>query len=351
MNFYQYTDEGETVVKSINNTDLGYKFQKRLEAADLDKIWKFIHKHKKYSAILIFLLYITSMYVVIFPSYYKLAPVSFELASITSLALLILIYILVTRISTNIFESRINKTFGNFERVKFAGDKGFDQKYYNILKQELIKVGILLGIIIAAIGLIAPINRTYRAILNTEYKKSINIATIGAAVFPIFSDWYSLRGYARFQLGDYENAISDFDKAYQLESDIFKTMNFDNKIYIKYYLEDYEGAIKDFDTEIKKAENDYIKDSFLWDKAQFLYNIKKYKESLELYSELLEKADSDSVYLLKDRLYLERAQVYQVLGENKKAAEDIINSESTEISPEEPLDYIPKPVLLLKELN
>ena len=93
-----------------------------------------------------------------------------------------------------------------------------------------------------------------------------------------------MRGYARFQLGDYKNAIADFDKAYQLESDIFKTMNFDNKIYIKYYLGDYDSALKDFDTEIKKAENEYIKDSFLWDKAQFLYNIKKYKEALKLYN-------------------------------------------------------------------
>ena len=80
-----------------------------------------------------------------------------------------------------------------------------------------------------------------------------------------------------------------------------------------------------------------------------MYNVNRYEEALALYTELLTKADSDSVFLLKDRLYLERAQIYQILGQNDLANADLINSGAVETL-ENKLDYIPKPVLLLKEL-
>jgi tetratricopeptide (TPR) repeat protein len=168
-------------------------------------------------------------------------------------------------------------------------------------------------------------------------------------VFPILPDWYSLRGYAKFQQEDFEGAIKDYDKAYRLGADVFNAMNFDNKIFIKYYLKDYKGALQDFDTEIKNSDNEYEKDALLWDKAQFLYNIGKYTDALGLYTQLLSKADSDSVFLLKDRLYLERAQIYQKLGQKDLAQEDLNNSESQD-SLDDVLDAIPKPTLILNEL-
>ena len=48
-----------------------------------------------------------------------------------------------------------------------------------------------------------------------------------------------------------------------------------NKIFIKYYIGDYKSALKDFDKEIKNAKNDEDRDSFYWDKAQFLYITKR----------------------------------------------------------------------------
>jgi tetratricopeptide (TPR) repeat protein len=114
-------------------------------------------------------------------------------------------------------------------------------------------------------------------------------------------------------------------------------------------LKDYKGALQDFDNEIKNSDNEYEKDALLWDKAQFLYNIGKYTDALDLYTQLLSKADSDSVFLLKDRLYLERAQIYQKLGQTDLAQADLNNSESLD-SLDDVLDAIPKPTLILNEL-
>ena len=162
---------------------------------------------------------------------------------------------------------------------------------------------ILICIVIAiAIGIYSPVEKALNAIENQNYSKAIKITSIGAKIYP-YSKWYSIRAYAKFQTGDYEGAIEDYNKAFNLETDDYKIINFDNKIYVKYYLKDFEGALNDFDYEIQNSKNDFVKDSFLWDKAQFLYNLKKYDDALKIYNTLLLKSDEDKIYLLKTRLF------------------------------------------------
>jgi tetratricopeptide (TPR) repeat protein len=192
---------------------------------------------------------------------------------------------------------------------------------------------------------ISPFKFAKSIIKIGDYNRVIRITTIGAKIYPIAPKWYSLRGYAKFQIGDFSGAIVDYDKAYHLESDGFNMMNFDNKIFIKYYLKDYSGALNDFDYEIEHSNNENERDEFLWDKAQFLYNINRYEEALKLYNDLLVKAESDRIFLLKDRLYLERAQIYKKLGENELAQQDIEKSESIDNG----YDPIPQPTLMVDD--
>jgi tetratricopeptide (TPR) repeat protein len=265
------------------------------------------------------------------------------------LALLFVIYKIIININTKIFEKNLKKTFGEFSIIKITKNKFFDKKFYDLFISELVKISVLLVVLGLFALLFSPLKITMKYIENQEYKKVENLTTAGMIVFPILPDWYSLRGYAKFQQEDYEGAIKDYDKAYRLGADVFNAMNFDNKIFIKYYLKDYKGALQDFDNEIKNSDNEYEKDALLWDKAQFLYNIGKYTDALDLYTQLLSKADSDSVFLLKDRLYLERAQIYQKLGQTDLAQADLNNSESLD-SLDDVLDAIPKPTLILNEL-
>ena len=82
-------------------------------------------------------------------------------------------------------------------------------------------------------------------------------------------------------------------------------------------------------------------------KAQFLYNIKHYDEALSLYNDLIVKAENDRIFLLKDRLYLERAEVYKKLGQTDLAQNDIENAGGWDSETSQ--NPIPKPVLLLEE--
>ena len=172
------------------------------------------------------------------------------------------------------------------------------------------------------------------------------MTTIWSKIIPNDPKWYSLRAYAKFHSGDFEGAIEDYDKAYNLENDEYKMMNFDNKIYVRYAQRDYKGALKDFDTEISNAKDDYDRDSLLWDKAQFLYNIERYNEALKIYNELLVNAESDRIYLIQNRLYYERAQVYMRLNKEEEAQEDLDRASEMNLEPNFQ-NPIPAPTLLL----
>ena len=203
-----------------------------------------------------------------------------------------------------------------------------------------------------AVGLYFCICSPYKTSLDlinqNKYEKAIKITTFWSKIIPADSRWYSLRGYAKFYSGDFNGAIADYDKAYKLRNDEFKSMNFDNKIYIKYFLKDYKSALADFDKEIKNTQNEE-RDSMLWDKAQFLFNIEKYNDALSIYNDLIKKSTTDQIYLMESRLYYERALVHQKLGMIKEANEDLKNAKNLDLD----IEYqntIPKPVFLLEKI-
>ena len=209
---------------------------------------------------------------------------------------------------------------------------------------------IVLTIIFLIISLIAVYSLPYFAqnlIRNNNYSKAVSLISV-RNIFPPHNSYnYSLRAYANYKLKNYDAAVNDFDKAYRLENDEYKMMNFDNKIYIKYVQKDYEGAIKDFDAEIEKTSDSYTKDSLMWDKAQFLYNTENYNEALKIYNQLLINSNDDGIFLLKSRLYYERAQILTALDRHKEALQDIsdaqdLNLEQTFQNP------IPKPQLIME---
>lgn len=217
-------------------------------------------------------------------------------------------------------------------------------KKLSTTNKTILIVLLVLGILACALSLFSPFEYTHNLIDNQNFEKAIKVSTLGTKLTPKNTEWYALRGYAYFQTDNYEEAIKDYDMAYKLESDNENIMNFDNKIFIKYYLDDFDSAIKDFDTEISNALDDNIKDQFLWDKAQFLFNIKRYNEALAIYNDLIVKAENDRIFLLKDRLYLERAQVYKKLNRPELAEQDILYSGISDSQ-----NPIPKPMLMLDE--
>lgn len=344
MNFYIHS-EGNTIIKSINNTFCGYKYNKEFTQEDIYSIWQCIKCHKQFSTMTVFLLFLILLYCVLFPNYKFLVDSNPLVAVIIFLITVFLIYFGISFLNTKLFEKSLKNKFGEYEKTKFISSDTIDLKYYKIFKTELLKaIGLILAVILC-ISLVSPFRLASRWTQQKKYNSVIKITTIGSKVFPIAPEWYSLRGYSHFQLGDYQKAIEDYDRAYRLGTDDYKIMNFDNKIFIKYYIKDYKGALKDFDTEIKNVKTQYEKDSFMWDKAQFLYNIKEYKKALKVYNDLLIQAEEDRIFLLKNRLFFERAQVYKKLGMEDLAQKDLINAEYDNI--EDPFkNPIPEPNLL-----
>ncbi len=348
MNFYSNSDDA-TTIKSINNTFLGYKFNHKFTQEEIDFVWTKIKKYKRFSTIMIFVSFIFLLYGVVFPNYYFLTDLNWYYTVIPFLLVIFLIYQGLTFLSTKLFEKSIINKFGEYENVVFIPAKDIDKNYYRLFKIELVKAFSLIVIIIMCFQLGSPFKIAQNWIQHKKYNDVIKLTTIGSKLFPIAPEWYSLRGYSKFKVKDYEGAIKDYDKAYRLGPNEYNVMNFDNKIFIKYFIKDYEGALADFDYEIKHASDDYERDSFLWDKAQFLYNIQKYEEALKIYDELLIKSEEDRIFLLQNRLYFERAQVYKHLGEEELAENDILNADSLNIE-EAFKNPIPQPILLLDEI-
>ena len=343
MNFYTFDNE-TTVIKSVNNTSLGYKFERKFGDDEINKAWGETKICKRWSTILIFLLLITLLYQFIFPKFFLFVNNVWYVNAIIILAIFAFVCQIITKICTIFFERNLKKKFGEFEKTIFKSKKEIDEKYYKLFKIELVKALILILVILGCFSFGSPLKKAQKLIEYERYNEAIKLTTLGSKIFPIAQEWYSLRGYAKFKIGDFDGAISDYDKAYNLGADGFNIMNFDNKIYIKYYTKDFGGALRDFDAAIEAANNDNERDQFMWDKAQFLYHIKNYEDALTIYTDLIDNADEDRIYLLKDRLYLERAQVYKALGQNELAQEDIINSgindEDSQTNP------IPQPTLM-----
>ncbi len=347
MNFYT-NSENSTTIKSINNTYLAYKFNKTLSCKELDAIWKITTRHKRFSTITIFIIFILFLYGLIFPNYTLIIDKSWYMTALPLLLIIFLIYHFINFLSTKHFEKSLQNEFGQFEKTIFIPSNNIDKQYYKHFKIELAKAFGLIAIILLCFGLGSPFKIAQKWIHQERYNDVIKLTTIGSKIFPIATKWYSLRAYSKFRLKDYQGAISDYDKAYKLGPDEYNVMNFDNKIYIKYLIKEYNSALKDFDYEIEHASNDFEKDSFLWDKAQFLYNIKQYNSALKIYDYLLIKSEKDRIFLLKNRLYFERAQVYKSLGKEQEATQDLINAETLSIE-DSFKNPIPQPVLLLDE--
>lgn len=349
MDFYCYTPENKTIIKSVNETSLGYEFDAKFKTVELDTIWRYTRIYKRISAILIFLTFIGILYGFVFPNFWHFVNNNPYLNIVGILLIIVLLHVIITIISTKSFEKMLRIKFGEFKKTKFKSSEGIDTEYYHLFKFELTKVMIVLLCVGLFISVGSPLKLAHKYITEGKYKDAIKITSVGAVAFPILPEWYSLRAYAKFNLEDYIGAIKDYDKAYKLETDLTNSTDFDNKIYVKYYTKDYEGALADFDAAISNALSDYEKDAFLWDKAQFLYNIKDYDNALMVYSELLARADGDRIFLLKDRLYLERAQVYQQLGDLDLANEDLLNAGAYDMA-NSLINSIPNQVLILEDM-
>ncbi len=346
-NFYSITDSGETIIKSINNTFSGYKYNRVFSDDEVNNLRKVIKNFKRFSTIAILVTYFILVYCFVFPYYSLFENSNVKFSVIISV---ILIPFVILAIVSKFFEIYIKRNFGEFEKSHFPSSNFIETQSYRDFKIEIAKVFVFIFFMfLVFISVGSPYETSINLIKQGRYEQAIKVTTVWSKIIPIDPQWYSLRAYAKFYNGDYEGAIQDYDKAYVLKDDEYKSMSFDNKIYIKYFLNDYKSALTDFDNEITHTKDLGEQNSLLWDKAQFLYNIGEYKKALDLYNSLIKKSVNDRIYLLENRLYFERAQVYKQLKMFKEAKDDEQMAKDLDLD----IEYqnsIPEPVLILEEI-
>ena len=135
MNFYNYVD-GTTVIKSINNTFQGYKFDKIIDEEHISSIWSSIKQYKRITTIGVFLAFIILLYGVIFPYYTFLSKLRWYFSALPLLIAIFVIYQTILRICTAHFEKWLKKNFGEFERTVYNPTDFIDEKYYYIIVLE-----------------------------------------------------------------------------------------------------------------------------------------------------------------------------------------------------------------------
>ncbi len=147
-----------------------------------------------------------------------------------------------------------------------------------------------------------------RAIAN--YNKALEFT-------PNYCAAFNNRGNVYYELGDYEKAMSDYNKAIEINSEYSYAYNNRGLIYEK--LGDFEKAVSDYNKAIE-LDPTYIMPYKYCGKLH-----KKngdYEKAIDMFTKAIHLDPNNK------NIYLERAEVYRLMGEEKKADADEKKAES-----------------------
>lgn len=147
-----------------------------------------------------------------------------------------------------------------------------------------------------------------RAIAN--YNKALEFT-------PNYCAAFNNRGNVYYELGDYEKAMSDYNKAIEINSEYSYAYNNRGLIYEK--LGDFEKAVSDYNKAIE-LDPTYIMPYKNCGKLH-----KKngdYEKAIDMFTKAIHLDPNNK------NIYLERAEVYRLMGEEKKADADEKKAES-----------------------
>ncbi len=147
-----------------------------------------------------------------------------------------------------------------------------------------------------------------RAIAN--YNKALEFT-------PNYCAAFNNRGNVYYELGDYEKAMSDYNKALEIDSEYSLSYNNRGLIYGK--LGDYEKAVSDYNKAIE------LDSTFIMPYKNCGKLHKKngdYEKAIDMFTKAIHLDPNNK------NIYLERAEVYRLMGEEKKADADEKKAES-----------------------
>lgn len=191
------------------------------------------------------------------------------------------------------------------------------------MKKQLISIGLMALMITALTGcnFAGKYNKDGKKYFSQgKYEEAADSFLKAIDKNPNRMDYYIDYGMTLIALGNYEEAIVQFDQAYR-DKDI-KIIEQNNKKLFRgkgiayYYSKQYEKALEQFNLALEISELPDLNLDILYYKGNTLMAIGSYDLAAEVYSSILSKNEKDASALL------ERAYCYQILGSYENAFED-----------------------------
>lgn len=158
-------------------------------------------------------------------------------------------------------------------------------------------------------------NRTSYKTKNKDWKGALADTQKAMKLNPIKDIIYYNRGFIYENTGKIDWAIRDYTKAIALSDNTLESA-FLNRGILYFQLDQYQKALKDFDMCIElepKASEAYF------NKGLVCKKIKNYKDAILNFSKAIERGNNY-------RFYINRAAIFSLLGQKKKAIEDYSNA-------------------------
>lgn len=155
---------------------------------------------------------------------------------------------------------------------------------------------------------------------NEKYHEVISLCEKALKINSELPDAYDFRGNAKYEIGEFESALEDFNEL--IKRDPNEAKHFYDRAWAYRQLDEMEDAIVDINSAIKLDPKTSI---LYFDKAIFEYDASRYKEALNTCNTAIELKPTENKYIL-------RGKIYRELNDNLSALADF--STAIEIEPE-----------------
>ena len=173
-----------------------------------------------------------------------------------------------------------------------------------------------------------------------DYEGAVQDCNKAIELDPDYASAYYNRGIAKYGLGDYEGAVQDYSKAIELNPDYANA--YYNRAYAKDNLGDYEGAVQDYSKAIELSDDC---SSAYNNRGVAKHYLGDYKGAIQDYSKAIELDPYD-----KDA-YRNRGLAKMMLGDNDAAREDFRRASDLFISSQPKLSRMAELGATAKEIK
>lgn len=143
---------------------------------------------------------------------------------------------------------------------------------------------------------------------------------------------YYNRGFERLEVGDYQGAMEDYQRAAERDPD--RPTIYNNLGLTKYHRGDAPGAIADYTKAIELDPDDPVT---YFNRAVAYYKMGNYRCSITDYTQVIQRQDGIRISAENTGAYFQRAEAYRQLGEYGSAISDY--TMAIRLSPNDPVAY------------